>query len=402
MSDLTGGVTYTRNLRDKDVGEMIQEGGLWRELQQVHKEGSLIACSRNVRGEAPSADTPLGILSNHAYAILQVKSLPDSGHRMLLVRDPWGKGAFSGQWRASSDVWQVYPAAKQHLRPAPEEGSGKFWMTFEEFVDTMTTVHFCRVFPAHYHSLAVRSEWSKVSAGGPPTSHTWFLNPQFRISVANTASVVISVVQLDHRIPGRTHAPVLCGIVVLRAPKGTQPVRMWLPSEENIVAMQHAIPGREVSISVKLSHGSLYYIVPFTSSADMQAPFMLRCYSASLIELQRVPPPSESSARGQWIAHYAGGRRPAASWAKNPQFALSTTHHDEDIMLLLATEHDASSNGDDAQQQQEYVPGASVGMCLVKSNDSQRVRAVEDHDVELEDGFTDPRHAVILYRCVRA
>lgn len=394
MADLTGGVTHTRNLREKEVTEMVHEGGLWRELQELCGDGNLMACSRNVKNDSSDEPGPLGLLSNHAYAILDVKTLPDSGHRLVLVRDPWGRGVFSGQWRRSSELWNIFPTALQALGRVPEEGSGSFWMSFEELVETMTTVHICRIFPAHHHSLSVRSEWSGATAGGPPGSETWFLNPQFRLSVAANANVVLSVVQFDHKVPGRTHKPALTGLVVLRANKGTAPVRMWTCPEECVVSHQRAMAGREVSVSVRLIHGGLYYVVPFTASSGTNAPYMLRCFSSSMLELQRVPQPEQSQARGQWLQHYAGGRRPSPTWNNNPQFSLQPSTKDVEVLILLKREFEDAAFDPKAP----YVPGSNIGMCLVKTNDGQRVRAVDEQDVEGEEGFIEGQHACAHYR----
>lgn len=405
MADLTGGVTHTYNLMDKEVDELIAEGGLWRDLQSLKKEGNLMACSRNAP-QGSDAQGPLGLLANHAYAILDVRTLADSGHRLLLVRDPWGSGTFTGKWRKQSDMWKLYPTAAKFLGHVPEDRSGSFWMTFEELVEHMTTVHVCRIFPPQYHSLSVKSEWDSECAGGPPDQAEWFKNPQFRLSVTQNATVILSVVQYDAKIPGRTHRPVLSGLVVLKARRGTSPVRMWGVEQDQIVGLVRPSPGREVSISVRLSQGVLYYVVPFNSSAGGTAPFILRCYSSHMVELQRVAQPCSVCVRSQWLGIYAGGRRPEATWSKNPQFFLSATH-DEDVMLLLDKEKEAKSsrntnNLDEGSNGspglEPHVLGSEIGFSLFKTKKGERVREDDDAEFHAGAGFMSPTSASLLYR----
>lgn len=400
MADLTGGVTHTYNLMDKHVDELISEGGLWRELQELRKDGNLMACSRGSQKDETEVQGPLGLLTNHAYAILDVKTLPDSGHRLLLVRDPWGVGTFTGKWRKRSDMWKVFPTAAQSLGRVPEEGSGSFWMSFEEMVESMTTVHICRIFPPQYHSLSVKSEWDAESSGGPPGDASWFKNPQFRLSVTQNATVVLSVVQFDLKIPERTHNPVLTGMVVLKARRGTYPVRMWDVRKDQAVAIVQPVFGREVSTSVKLSQGVLYYVVPFTSSAGTIAPFMLRCYSSSMVELQRVPSPSVVHIRSQWLGLFAGGRFPVPTWGNNPQFFM-TAPHDEDVLLVLRRERDidtAETERGKLDQTDYHVLGSEIGFSVVKTKEGCRVRGAEDGDVDAEAGFMDSSSAHLFYR----
>jgi hypothetical protein len=406
MADLTGGVTHTYNLMDREVDELIAEGGLWRDLQSLKKEGNLMACSRNAPRQDSDLQGPLGLLVNHAYAILDVRTLPDSGHRLLLVRDPWGSGTFTGKWRKQSEMWKLYPTAAKCLGHVPEDRSGSFWMTFEELVENMTTVHVCRIFPPQYHSLSVKSEWDGESAGGPPGQAEWFKNPQFRLSVTQNATVVLSVVQYDAKIPGRTHKPVLGGLVVLKARRGTSPVRMWGAEPDQIVGYVPPSPGREVSLSVRLSQGVLYYLVPFTSSSGITAPFMLRCYSSHMVELQRVAQPCCVHVRSQWLGIYAGGRRPEATWSQNPQFFLFAAQ-DQDVMLLLDKEGggksinntnnpDEGTDGDPGLD--PHVLGSEIGFTLFKTKKGERVRDGDDSEVHADSGFMSPNSAALLYR----
>ena len=58
---------------------------------------------------------PTGIFSGHAYGIVKIFELVDEGmlnerktHRLLIVRNPWGKSEWIGKWSTDSDEMETH------------------------------------------------------------------------------------------------------------------------------------------------------------------------------------------------------------------------------------------------------------------------------------------------------
>ena len=57
--------------------------------------------------------------------------------------------------------------------------------------------YICKILPANWHATSLGDRWRGHGAGGAPPSWTWGANPQFRLSCAVGASVVIVCSQPD-------------------------------------------------------------------------------------------------------------------------------------------------------------------------------------------------------------
>ncbi|EKX42458.1 hypothetical protein GUITHDRAFT_164093 [Guillardia theta CCMP2712] len=382
LADLTGGVTETIDTKGREGLERIKTGSLWRQLQEAKSEGHLLACSLSIRNAQPEAQGPCGLLVNHGYAILDVETIPDNGFRLVKVRNPWGtnSGVWDGDWGEDSALWSIYPEVSKHLGRMQEPGV--FWMSYEDLVDRFNKLYICRVFPLNWHNLCVRSEWTQSTAGGGESDPTWFLNPQFRLCVPSSSTVVITVAQFDSRVQGRELELVPAGITVLKAKKGSFPSRVWRVEDGVVVAQQYPVRSRDVSLTVKLHADTLYYVIPYTSSTTKTAPFTLRLYSSGVVELQRVPPLSKVSVRGQWTDRTGGGPVDSPTFFNNPQYVvkvveeekrlegasmISFANHDVEVLLTKAEDNlEASSSSsldledEGRRSQQPCTVGLSV------------------------------------------
>lgn len=75
-----------------------------------------MGCSRapprggGVEGSLDIDGYPTGIVMGHAYSIVKVFEIPDPDmdnprhtHRLILIRNPWGRGEWQGDWSGSED-----------------------------------------------------------------------------------------------------------------------------------------------------------------------------------------------------------------------------------------------------------------------------------------------------------
>lgn len=105
----------------------------------------------------------LGLISRHAYSILDVKDV--DGHRLVRFRNPWGRFSWRGDWSDSSKLWDRIPKLrrKEFLSNTAE---GVFWMSLADVLKYFDSVDICKY----------RSDWMEsrkcgvlpFSCDGPP------------------------------------------------------------------------------------------------------------------------------------------------------------------------------------------------------------------------------------------
>lgn len=72
-------------------------------------------------------------MTGHAYTLLAVAQVADSaGNRFNLVklRNPWGKGEWTGDWGDKSPLWNDELKHQLHF---VDQDDGVFWMDFADF-----------------------------------------------------------------------------------------------------------------------------------------------------------------------------------------------------------------------------------------------------------------------------
>eukprot|EP00727_Mastigamoeba_balamuthi_P008056 m51a1_g3871 hypothetical protein (708) ;mRNA; f:434497-437751 len=138
MTDLTGAPVVVKDC-DNDW-EQWHPGAMFGFLLDHKRSGHTVCCS--LRSELPSTVVRhLGLVSNHSYALLQVREVYLNGSapavRVVQLRNPWGDTEWNGAWSEDDTVWT------EELRSALNAqvgDDGVFWMALEDFCD-----HFGRV-----------------------------------------------------------------------------------------------------------------------------------------------------------------------------------------------------------------------------------------------------------------
>uniref|UniRef100_A0A8R1I4C6 Calpain catalytic domain-containing protein n=1 Tax=Caenorhabditis japonica TaxID=281687 RepID=A0A8R1I4C6_CAEJA len=149
LTILTGAscVNYTCPPQPRTVDDVDT---FWVQLVSSKESGFLMCCHCGAL-EDPIAEAEfktMGLLTNHAYSILDV--IHESGHRLLRIRNPWGQFVWNGKW---SDGWPGWPPhMKQRLVHKRSDETGTFWMDLEDFISRFASVTVCKL----------RPEWSEL------------------------------------------------------------------------------------------------------------------------------------------------------------------------------------------------------------------------------------------------
>ncbi|KAI1463907.1 cysteine proteinase [Daldinia caldariorum] len=180
IEDLTGGVTselYTTDILDKEY--------FWKEeLMKVNAE-FLFGCSTGMWGSYWGDRK--GIYELHAYSIM--KAVDIDGQRLVLLKNPWGRGEWTGPWSDGSKEWTAEWLVKLNHRFGDD---GNFWISYDDLLRKYQAFDRTRLFGPEWK---VTSLWTTLSVPWTLDYHDTY----FAFSLAKTGPVVIVLSQLDER-----------------------------------------------------------------------------------------------------------------------------------------------------------------------------------------------------------
>jgi hypothetical protein len=121
----------------KVVGE-IDPDDAWALLVKGEQDGALMCCSWDGAGlEAIADDT--GLVSGHAYTMIQALESPDGFH-LMQCRNPWGSDMEWGkenpescEWCDESPLWGQYPETAKACGYNGPRPDGIFWIPWDLF-----------------------------------------------------------------------------------------------------------------------------------------------------------------------------------------------------------------------------------------------------------------------------
>ncbi|KAK8116388.1 calpain-8 [Apiospora kogelbergensis] len=180
IEDLTGGVTseiYTTDILDREH--------FWKEELMKVNDQFLFGCSTGMWGIGWGERK--GIVELHAYSVMRAVEI--DGHRLVLLKNPWGKGEWKGAWSDGSKEWTADWLLKLNHRFGDD---GAFWISYEDLL---------RKYQAFDRTRLFGSDW-KVTAIWTTVPVPWTLDyhdTQFAFTLAKPGPVVIVLSQLDDR-----------------------------------------------------------------------------------------------------------------------------------------------------------------------------------------------------------
>ena len=113
---------------------------------------------------------PTGLILNHAYGIRDIISLEEFGGEkvnLIFLRNPWGKGEWTGAWSEESEEYKKNLSALKkynetldideqiNFESKPEDGS--FLIDFEEWKDLFSTLFINLDFPEKWTGVRFSS-----------------------------------------------------------------------------------------------------------------------------------------------------------------------------------------------------------------------------------------------------
>ncbi|KAK7912089.1 calpain family cysteine protease [Apiospora marii] len=180
IEDLTGGVTseiYTTDILDREY--------FWNEELMKVNDQFLFGCSTGMWGIGWGERK--GIVELHAYSVMRAVEI--DGHRLVLLKNPWGKGEWKGAWSDGSKEWTADWLLKLNHRFGDD---GAFWISYEDLLRKYQAFDRTRLFGADWKVTAI---WTTVSVPWTLDYH----DTQFAFTLSKPGPVVIVLSQLDDR-----------------------------------------------------------------------------------------------------------------------------------------------------------------------------------------------------------
>jgi len=195
LKDLTGAPYDSLESTDPDV--------MWKYIKESNDKNYLLTCyskSTEVREEK----NPLGIVSGHAYSILDAREVvtSDGSDRIVQIRNPWGKFEWTGAWGDHSKKWT--PEARMQVETFTQADDGTFWMSINDFVTYYEGVGICKLHEDYfYKSVKFTHEGTTLpNFRTKVDSNIPFENPNrtiVRLHVEQKTHLFLSVNQTDDR-----------------------------------------------------------------------------------------------------------------------------------------------------------------------------------------------------------
>ena len=313
LRDLTGGLPDELDVQGPMVQALAKEKKLFPTINALKSSGHkvLLGCAIVAQGEGVEGEAEKGLLTNHAYSILQLKEI--EGNTLLQLRNPWGKGEWQGDWSDNWDGWSE-EAKKECKLVAGDDGT--FWMNDTDFVSLFSVIYVCDILPDTWSAIRCCGEWKGESAGGCMNNKkTWSKNPAFKMIANTDADVAMHIVltQPDARlVRGQTEYACSMGFVIYKSTNGEPKKKL---KRKDLMYMSPTFKqDREVSGTMKLEptkDAEAYYIVPSTFKAEQEGTFFLTIASDAPITMMNCDAEPEealdSDSEGEELIAFSEG-----------------------------------------------------------------------------------------------
>lgn len=152
LKDVTGAPCHYIDMREPE-----EEKIALKSVEEADGKDFIINCSSMGEGETKNKN---GIISGHAYTLTGMKKL-SNGVTLLHLRNPWGKGEWTGDWSDKSPLWN--DSLKKEVQFSDTD-DGSFYITYEDFKKNFDGIAICHYYDNFIYSyLPSRSKDESIN-----------------------------------------------------------------------------------------------------------------------------------------------------------------------------------------------------------------------------------------------
>jgi len=107
----------------------------------------------------------MGLIDGHAYSLIkacEIKTELGAIVRLVLIRNPWGKKEWTGDWSDKSPLWDDFTKKQINLEV---KNDGCFWMSMKDYDDFFYITTMC-FFMSGYKEDTQITDWHKSGEFG--------------------------------------------------------------------------------------------------------------------------------------------------------------------------------------------------------------------------------------------
>ena len=302
---------------------------LWSKLMAFKKDGTMMGCS--IDGKGIESDVMLngedtGLLARHAYGVVDLLYVVNpkahntkKRHRLIRVRNPWGKREWKGKWSDGSPEMEEFgDLINKELQTSgdidedidiKDRDDGTFFMAFHEWRTIFDNFYACVDFEDSWSGIRFTDEWTKSTSGGVPTTQSremslrFARNPQYILTLKRRTEVFIALLQDDGRyqpsavFPYQDYIHTVCMSIMTLKPQ-EEGVDSFDSSK--IVKLSPLKLHREVHVRQELDPGK-YALIPATMNAGETGQFFLSVYFSCEKEAMDIYKKGEPDNKGAVI-----------------------------------------------------------------------------------------------------
>lgn len=299
LVDFTGGISERFDVAMK----RRSPGNLFETLSAMVKMASLVG-THIISPDGRVKELPNGLYTGHAYSVTRIEQLRGTSHRLLRLRNPWGKSEWKGAWSDGSKEWSSIPDSVKREIEFEKLEDGEFWISFDDWLRNFNRMAMCHLSPdaltqevlesngiRMWNQSTYMAEWvTGFNAGGSPIgfssrpSKSFLKNPQFPVSLdasnqqpEGKCHVVVSLMQR----PSNNQYSLNVGFSIAQLKEGVQirPIgQNYSENEVGSTQMVNCQPFREVSGHFDLVPGN-YIVIPYTQFSNTNGEFLVRIYT---------------------------------------------------------------------------------------------------------------------------
>ena len=139
---------YTEIIKIHNINEETKEK-LWNKLKKEKNNNNVICSGTRRLGIFEN----VGLISQHAYAIMNIYEVDYEGKKLRLVklRNPWGEKEFNGDWSDRSPKWTDELKKKVDFEGVKDDGI--FYMSYDDFIEYYSLLEILK-FKSDYNIIA--------------------------------------------------------------------------------------------------------------------------------------------------------------------------------------------------------------------------------------------------------